>query len=132
MHLRKFVKELHMGALAEMLEDRECYVPTEEETPEIGFIVYELDTPVATAFLRRVEGNYGQIDGVATNINCSSEQRHIALDTAIKACIATADLLGVKQLVAFCKDESTITRSQSLGFAKAPHSLMVYDINSKV
>lgn len=130
MHIRKFVKSLHMPALTYMLQLRDHPVPSTDEIPEIGFIIYELDTPVATAFLRRCEGNYAQIDGLASNVKCSSEQRHSALDAAIQACILTAKELRISNLYAFSKDGPTIERSERHGFVKLPaYSLLAYDLN---
>jgi hypothetical protein len=110
---------------------RQAYTPTSDEMPSIGYIAFEDEMPIAAAFLRKVEGGYGQIDGLVSNPECPCHLRHIAMDIVIKRCISDAKALKITQLMAFCKDESPIMRSKRLGFVELPHKLMALDLNGK-
>jgi N-acetylglutamate synthase-like GNAT family acetyltransferase len=120
MTIRKFVKELHLQTLQLIMARRGVHIPYAEEIPEIGFIVYDFETPVAVSFLRRCEGKFGQIDGVASNPDCTSQQRHKALDMAIAHCIETAQHLGITQLISITKDKPTLERAIRNGFEELP------------
>lgn len=128
MKILKFNKKSHMRALASILSTRGSYVPTKEETPEIGYLALKGGIVVATAFLRRCEGGYAQIDGLTSNQHCPSQDRHVALNKVIQKCIEKAKELEIKQLFAFSMDSSTIERSIKMGFVKLPHTLLGIDI----
>lgn len=126
-------KKKHMKDLADILKARNAYVPTFEEMPETGFVARQVDGPIAaSAFIRKCEGGYAQLDGIASNPNCSSEFRNWALDLVMKSCIQEAKRLGITQLIGFTCDDSTQMRSERLGFVQLPHRLMALNLNSKV
>lgn len=111
-----------------MLSDRKAYQPNESEMPKVGFIVLEQDTPIAAAFLRKVEGGYGQVDGLTSNPHVESSKRHTALNLCINKCVEAAKDQGMRTVIGFCLDNTTTSRAESLGFVKQPHSLVVYNL----
>lgn len=132
MQLVKFKIEKHMSDLLSMLRSREAYLPGEDEMPATGFIVYDDQTPVAAAFLRRVEGGYAQVDGLTSNPHCSKERRHKALNLTIQRCVEAAEAMGVKHIISFCLDNSTTRRAELNGFEKQPHTVVTLTIKAKV
>lgn len=120
MNLRRFVPELHMDALAGILVARNTSVPKVDELPAIGCIIYDFETPVCTAFLRRCEGKYGQIDGLASNPKVSSQKRHIALDQAIQFCLAQAKTHDITHIISITSDNPTLQRAIRNGFTELP------------
>jgi hypothetical protein len=104
--------------------------PTMEEIPLIGYISFIDEMPIAAAFLRRVEGGYGQIDGLVSNPECPGHLRHQALDIVIKKCIQDAKVLKLKNLMAFSIDVAAMARAKRLNFVELPHCLLAIDLNS--
>lgn len=98
------------------------------EIPKVGFIALRDKEPVASAFLRRLEYNYGMIDGLITNPNSLPEYRHFAIDALIDKIKEKAIDLGIRRLIAFSVDKSTLARSSRLGFVQLPDTLIALDL----
>jgi N-acetylglutamate synthase-like GNAT family acetyltransferase len=130
MEIRKFSLD-DMDFLLSWLEQRKCYLPNRDEMPEIGYMAWEGDTPIACAFLRRVEGNHGQLDGLATSPWLPGEMRHFAIDAVVQQILSDAKALGMRSLHATSVDESTLMRSKRHGFVPMPHTLIVADLTRR-
>lgn len=130
MRVIKFRMDKHFDDLVAMLKARNAYIPTKAEMPKIGYVAYELHTPLAAVFLRRVEGGYGQIDGLTSNPFASSSIRHEAIDAAVSSLLMRAKKLNVNKVMMTSEDLGTITRSQKYGFAKSPLAVMVADLSN--
>ncbi len=92
---------------------------TEDSIPEIGFMAFEGSIPVAAAFLRRVEGGFAQLDGLVSNPECPSHIRHLGIDGVVSNVLNSAKKLGIKGVIAFTANKSTIVRASSLGFSSS-------------
>jgi hypothetical protein len=132
MIIQKFKIPRHMADLWSMLVRREAYLPQKEEMPAIGYIAFEDTVPVAACFLRKVEGGYGQLDGLTSNPHCSKENRHKALDLVVQRCIKAAEDCGIKHIISFTLDSSTTSRAEANGFVKQPHTVIALSIKAKV
>ena len=131
MRVEPFDIEVHFGTLLSMLHKRKAYIPTKAEMPAVGFMVFDGDTPVSYASLRRIEGGSAMFDGLTSNPDCSPEQRHVGNDLAIKTIIEAAKYLNIKHLVAFTADNSTLMRSIRHGFVEVPHTCVILDTFAK-
>ena len=99
----------------------------EKELPALGWIAYDGETPVATAFLRMVEGGMAQLDGLCTNPTLPGAQRHEAIDLVVAKCLEEAKARGITKVYALSVDEGILVRSQKHGFVRAPHVLIVHN-----
>lgn len=121
--------DTHLQFICKWLYLRESYIPARNEMPALGVVVYADKMPIAAASLRRVEGNFGQVDGLVSNPEASPEQRHEALDLAISEVIKLAKGLKLNGLIAWTRDESTLLRSTRLGFVPQPHTVLAFDLS---
>lgn len=100
------------------------------DLPSIGFMVSEGDFRIATCFLRRCEGNYGIVDGLASNPEAPSELRHAALDSAIRMVCEEALQREITHLIAWTVDGSVLLRScERHGFSKSTHVLLTKELS---
>ncbi len=131
MEIREFIYQEHKGLLEEWLKDRSHYIPGPEEYPAIGCIAYDKDLPVAVAFLRRVEGGFGMVDGLTSNPEASSEQRHLGLDLVIYHILSVGKASGIMHICSITQDENTLMRAIRHGFVKFPHAVVMIDLNTR-
>lgn len=132
MYSKKYDREEHNNILKSWLKARDHYLPVDEEMPETGLIAYYDNIPAAAVFLRKVEGGYGQIDGLTSNPDLESSVRSDALDMVINHILIIAKNDGIKQLISFTSDKNTLLRSLRHGFAKFPtHTVVMIDLNSR-
>jgi hypothetical protein len=116
MMIERFSLAKHSASLSTWYESREIAPPPSCELPEIGFVAINGIDPVAIAFLRRVEGGYGQLDGLVTNPSATSVERHYGLQLVCDEVIAAAKQLKLKGLIAITSDKNIISRAPSHGF----------------
>lgn len=129
MYIARFDTGVHLPILHDWMARREAYQPPGEEMPALGYILYDGFTPVATAFLRRVEGGYAQLDGLATNPECHSALRDQALDTLVAYVLAEAKHHNIRAVTATSVDKNTLLRSQRHGFIALPHVCIICDLS---
>lgn len=127
MQITNFKWDEHFEVMFDWLEARGSYLPTEAETPEAGFVVYDKGTPTAMAFLRRVEGGFGQLDGLVTNPTQPGEIRGQAIDLVVEHILNLAQTLNIKSILSFSVDKNTLLRSVKHGFVPMPHILIAVD-----
>jgi hypothetical protein len=128
MNVRAFHFTDHVSIIRHWLSQRDLRRELADELPEFGFIAFERDEPIAAAFLRRVEPNHAQLDGLITNVLSTSALRHEAIDLVVKANIEKARELRIKQILAFSIDEGTLVRSEKHRFVKLPHTVIVLSL----
>lgn len=128
MKVVKFNKNNHFAPFVECLVARKAYVPTLSEIPKLGYAAFEGSTLLAAVFLRRVEGGYGQIDGLMSNVAYEPHIRHAAIDAVVSTLLRKAKKLNVNKVMMMSEDIGTIERSQKYGFKKSPLSVMVADL----
>lgn len=114
--------------LLEMLKDQN-YPDLEDISmrtlPKIGYIAMLDNVPIATGFLRRVEGDVvAQIDGLTSNPYLGSIIRHNGINLVLKQLIEDAKELKLKGVYAFCVDPTMVNRAELLGFAKVAHTTL--------
>ncbi len=117
----------HYPHLQDMLADQECpwkSFVSYKTLPKIGYIVMLHDQPIATGFLRRVEGGYGQLDTFATNPYFGSQIRNEAIELVIKALIDDAKRLKLQGLLAFTHDKGLLGRVSSQKWQVLPDQLL--------
>lgn len=130
MKVEPFTIEAHMQHLCKWLYLREAYIPSKDEMPKIGFIAYSDNRPIAAAFLRQMEGGHAQIDGLTSNPEATSAERHEALDAVIKETVESAKSLKIKVLMAWTRDEYTLKRGVSNGFTPLSNiAVMAMDLS---
>lgn len=89
---------------------------TMKSLPKIGYISLLNKQPVAAGFLRRVEGNYAQIDTLVSNPHLGSIIRHNAITNVVNSLLEDAKDLKLNGIIAFSSDNSVISRAKDLGF----------------
>jgi hypothetical protein len=127
MQVVAFEPKLHLSHISSWLEARKISVPNSKEFPKLGLVVQYEGKPIAMGFLRMVEGNYAQLDGMTTNPEASPELRNRANDVLTQNLLDTAKRLKIKKIIAFTLDENTLMRSFRHGFVKLSHSLIAID-----
>jgi len=127
LRLAKFEFE-HLGEMNSWLRARDVLPSPMDDLPAIGYIVKHEDKIIATAFLRRIEGNIGLFDGLATNPKMASEIRHHAIELLIKKVFKIAKESGINKMIAYSKDNSIFERAEIHGFTKTPFVLLTKEI----
>lgn len=94
------------------------------EFPEIGFITFDGETPIAVAFLRKVEGNFALFDGLITNPKASAEIRNKFIDGLAKAIILKAKVMGLSKIFGFSTDKNTLERADRHGFERLDYKVV--------
>lgn len=97
----------------------------ESDIPENGYIAYNNDIPVSAAFLRKCEGNIAIIDSLITDPEAPSEVRHVAIDSITENLIRVGSEMGLKAIICFSVDASTILRAKKHGFKETMFIPMV-------
>jgi hypothetical protein len=72
------------------------------------------------------------IDGLTTHPLNSSEERHLGTEAVVNATISVAKSLNIKHLIAYSLNETTLARSEALGFVKQPQTIMILNLTRKV
>lgn len=102
-----------------------------DELPTWGYIAFKDKAPIACAFLRTCEGGHAMIDGLTSNPDAPSQDRHQAIDALVEKLHQKAKELNVKNLYFFSLDTGTLERAQRHGYVKLPHTLMGLDLSSR-
>lgn len=100
------------------------------ELPSIGFVVSEGDYRIATCFLRRCEGNFGIVDGLASNPEADSTLRHAALDVAIQMVTEEAKQREITHLIAWSVDKGTLERAFRHGFQESKQTILTRNLEA--
>lgn len=128
LHVKYFEYE-DLSFLNDWLREREHKTFEYYELPAVGFIVSEGDLRIATCFLRRCEGGYGIVDGLASNPEAESWMRDQALDLVVQMVCEEAKQRGITRLVAWTIDSSTLERGSTRhGFLKSQNILLFRDL----
>lgn len=125
MTITLFKKEEHFDYLVSWMEIRRLTIPRREDTPAIGYIVYDGDLPIAVSFLRKVEGNFGMVDGMCTNPAAPLHAKAEAVDMLIDRIISSAKSLEMSNLLAFTHINSIKNRAFKNKFRELPDQLFV-------
>lgn len=131
MFIEKFNINSHMDDLGAWLKARNQRVPLHNEMPALGFVVRSSDHAVAMGFIRRVEGGFGQLDGLCTNPHAPAKDRNDAIDLVVSKLLQSARELEIKGLVSTSIDKNTLERSLKHGFTQQPHSVIAIDLSAK-
>lgn len=127
--IRPFDLAEDLPVLQYWMRQRETYEPKADEMPALGWIIYAEGSPVATAFLRKVEGGFAQLDGLATNPHYPADGRDKALDELVTHVMSEAKRLKFKAVTATSRDKHTLLRSQRHGFTSTSHVYIVADLS---
>ena len=100
------------------------------DMPDVGFVCKRGDYPIAAGFLRQIEGENALFDSLITNPGASSEFRHIALDLVVNAVIEAAKKRGIRQIIAYSVDDSTLKRAIRHDFVKLPHTVIALNLKN--
>lgn len=123
---KKELKHLNLWLLARGIPKEK-----EETLPKCGLVAYKDGMPVATAFLRKCEGDVAMLEALCTNPCATSSDRHTAIDALVCRIIDIANNSGINKLIAFSIDDGTIKRSLKHGFEQSPFSLIFKDLSAK-
>lgn len=115
-YLMKFNKRLHRETVELWLELHGHPIPKASSYPKIGFVAYNKQEPIAAGFVRKVEGGYGQLDGLVSNPTAPGSYRHKAIDSVVTQLFKEAKKAGITQLISFTRDKSVLERSVKHGF----------------
>ncbi len=103
-----------------------------DDLPEIGFIAFEADYPLAAGFIRRLEKcSVAMIDGLIANPFSFGKARHRAINDVVENIIEKSKELGIERLFANSIDSSTLKRSKLFGFVELPHITISLDLSKK-
>jgi len=130
MEVERYSPHKHYKLMLEWLTAREHYLPPEDEMPTVGFVAHLEGKPVAMGFIRRVEGSYGQLDGLVSNPSFPGDLRSQAIDIVVENIINKAKLMNLKCLTATSLDKNTLERSIKHGFVKLPHTVIAVDLTA--
>lgn len=114
--IRRF-KERHKFTIDGWFRSREMRPPSAKDLPETGWMAWDGDDYVAAIFCRVGEG-LGMIEGLVSNPYKPGEVRHVAINTLVKTALDYLKIKGVKRVMAFSVDGSTLKRAESLGFTE--------------
>lgn len=95
--------------------------------PKRGWVVEKNKEKIAVAFLRRCE-KWGMIDCLVSNPFASSDDRHLGINELMDFIIKQAKGMGLTMVFAHSMDNSTLERSETLGFKRLPHTLIALDL----
>lgn len=100
-----------------------------EEMPALGYMAYLEekagdDLPIACAFLRKVEGGWGLLEGLCTNPEATPSIRNFTIDLLVKTIIHRAQKYRMTQLLSWSVDSGTLERSKAHGFIPVEFSLI--------
>lgn len=129
LYIENFNKNEHSELMRSFLSARRSYLPPDEEMPALGWVASDLESPVAMAFLRRVEGGYAILDGLVTDPEAPGSLRSKAIDLVVKKVLDTAKELGIKAVTATSVDANTLVRSNKHGFVLLPHSVIIANLS---
>lgn len=128
MNVREFRIVDHISTIRHWLSQRGLSCALADELPELGYIAFERDEPIAAGFIRKVEPHFAQLDGLITNPMALSADRHAAIDLVVSEIIKKSKELKIRQLLAVSVDEGTLERSKKHGFQKLPHTVIALDL----
>lgn len=123
----------YLPMLLEMLKDREFIginTITMKTLPKIGYICLLHNQPIATGFLRRVEGGYAQMDTLVSNPYFGSIIRHEAISKVVDSLIADAKDLNLEGIIGFTRDLGVLMRSEAIGFHKVEQQIIALRLRS--
>lgn len=127
--VERFDRDVHEAILKGWLMERGLDGDANcSDLPGIGYISFVEDIPIATAFLRRCEGPYAMLDGLASNPKAESFHRHLGIELVVTQVIECAQHFKLKKLLAYSIDAGTLERSLHHGFKKLPHTLIGLDL----
>lgn len=126
--IKRFYPSEHEDFMRDLLGSRGMSWSLIPELPQFGLIAFIEGEPVAAGFLRQVEGGFAMLDGLISNPNKSSEERHEAIDGVVHGLTAMAQRTGLTKLIAFSEDEGTLKRSLEHGFVHMKHSFIVLNL----
>jgi hypothetical protein len=104
MQVKLFNIELHFNILNDWLIKHKLSKEDLSNIPQLGYICYEKEIPIAIGFLRMIEGGYAQIDSLVTDPEISSNLRNEAIDLVIKQLIDIAIDLKLKGICSYSKE----------------------------
>lgn len=131
MKLKRFSLYEDLDSINQWLAKRDTPPVTRHALPEIGYMAWHHNKPVAAIFLRRCEGRTGIVDSLITNPEESPEVRNFALDELIKFIIEKAPKYNITHLLGFSRDENTITRATRLGFVQSPYTVVAMELSKQ-
>jgi hypothetical protein len=114
----------HGPFIKEWLDLRKISTHICEDLPAIGYVFIFMGRPIASAHLRMCEGTLGIIEALVSNPMERGDIRHVAIDEVVKGLLADATSMGMKTILAYSVDDSTLKRSVSHGFSRYPHVLI--------
>lgn len=125
MRISQYHPEYDQKHLEAMLRERDLPKSALNELPELGYIFFDGNRPIAAGFLRKCEGEMGIIDSFITSPGEPPELRNKALDILTKRLVHTANKLGISKLLAFSLDQNTIMRGLRHGFEATTHVIII-------
>jgi N-acetylglutamate synthase-like GNAT family acetyltransferase len=125
MLVRDFLDDDHQH-LARLLELRMLPRSLMNDLPLIGLIAFDGDGVCAGCiFLRMAEGDFGLIEGMITNPNVSSIERHVVLEKLVAKILDKAEGLNIKKILSYTEDYSVVMRAQRAGFKVSSQMLLI-------
>ncbi len=111
----------HLPYVEEMLTLRDMDKAILKDLPQIGYICFHHEVPIAIGFLRRMEGPYAILDSYMTNPHLDADIRNTALDKITESLLYYAKKNNVIKVLAFSLDSNTIQRALRHGFVQHSH-----------
>ena|ERR1700677_2086585 len=120
-------KHKHYGMILAMLEDQKTpWIKnvSYKNLPKIGYIALIGKHPIAAAFLRKIEGNYGYLDTFVSNPHFGSQIRHQALLLVSQNLMEEAKNQGMGGVLCSSADQGLIKRAKDWGFTVIEHTVL--------
>lgn len=103
----------------------------QSELPDIGYIAFSSNIPVAVGFLRKVEGSLGMIDSMSSNPVIEKIKRDEGLDLVTKTLVFHAKRLKMNTIFAHTKLDCIVERSKKHGFFIIPRTLIAIKLEDE-
>lgn len=123
----KMTAYLH-EVLCGWLKDRGMEIEEADCLPRLGLLASHCNRPVATAFLRMMEGNSAMIDGLICDPHYDPITRSQCIDELGDALIELAKHQEFKSIFALTLNQRMVERSKKMGFTPLKHKLLMLKI----
>lgn len=123
----RFVPEVNRWMRARKLEPIKY-----SDLPHLGMMVFDKDVLVAVGFLRKIEGDLGMIDSMASNPDVSKEKRDEGLDMLTSSLLIRAqNVLKLKGIISHTKLSAIEARAHKHGFKTSAEKILFLNLEDK-
>lgn len=124
MIVKEYLPEKHKHILDGWFKTRELPSVESKDLPEIGFISYWEDCPMAAIFMRVADGDFAIIDGLVADPDSPKHIRSKAIDAVVNAVLLFAEKMQVAKVICWTANKRTLMRAKDFGFKEVPGTIL--------